>query len=208
MKRWDRPEMERVKVFWSGKIISIQPRIRLTRSFDQRSHNYLGYLLTVQGLAGGEERTFIVAIGKEAQAKHQFETGDIASGRSEFVEDVRTEVAEYYKTSELKLVEKRREPAGSPPPWMGLPPPLEIYRQRGHRRLDPRTYTTRCAACILGCRMAVEMIIDHWNPRSKTETISGGDLLLRPSIVSFIQSRADPKGSGKEGHDMGRRRLD
>jgi len=159
--------MERVKVFWSGKIISIQPRIRLTRSFDQRSHNYLGYLLTVQGLAGGEERTFIVAIGKEAQAKYQFETGDTASGRSEFVEDVRTEVAEYYKTSELKLVEKRREPAGSPPPWMGLPPPLEIYRQRGHRRLDPRTYTTRCAACILGCRMAVEMIIDHWNPRQK-----------------------------------------
>lgn len=28
MKTWDRREMERVKVFWSGKIISIQPRIR------------------------------------------------------------------------------------------------------------------------------------------------------------------------------------
>lgn len=179
MKTWDRPEREGVKVSWSGKIISVQPRIRLTRSFDQRTHSYLGYILTVQGLVGGEERTFTVGIGKEAQAKHQFETGDLVSGRSGFVEDTRTEVAEYYKTSELKLIEKRSEPAGSPPPWLGLPPTLDVYRQRGHRRLDPRTYANRCAACIWGCRMPVEMIVDHWNPRQKryrVETFCYGPL--------------------------------
>jgi hypothetical protein len=33
------------KIAWQGVLLSVQPRIRLTRSFDQRSHNYLGYAL-------------------------------------------------------------------------------------------------------------------------------------------------------------------
>ena len=37
------------KVVWSGVITAVQPRIRLTRSFDERSHAYLGYLLRIQG---------------------------------------------------------------------------------------------------------------------------------------------------------------
>jgi len=69
MNAWSRPEGVRAKVLWNGKLISIQPRIRLTRSFDQRSHNYLGFTLTIEGIVNGEERTFTVGIGKEAQAK-------------------------------------------------------------------------------------------------------------------------------------------
>ncbi len=155
------------KISWSGKVVSIQPRIGLTRSFDQRTHSYLGYILTIEGVVGGEERTFTVGLGKEAQAKHQIRAGDVASGRSEVVQDSRKEVAEYYKTSELKVVERGPEVASLPPPWEGLPPELEIYRQRGHRRLDPRTYEGKCGTCIWGCRMPVEMIIDHWNPSKK-----------------------------------------
>jgi len=67
----------------------------------------------------------------EMYFKHQFESGDMASGRSGFVEDTRAEVAEYYKTSELNLIEKRTDPAGLPPPWLGIPPALEVYRQGG-----------------------------------------------------------------------------
>ena len=40
------------KVAWSGSVTAIQPRIRLTRSFDERSHTYLGYLLRVEGTIG------------------------------------------------------------------------------------------------------------------------------------------------------------
>jgi len=185
------------KVSWSGKVISIQPRIRLTRSFDQRSHSYLGYVLTVQGLVGGEERTFTVGIGKEAQAKHQFEPGDIVIGRSGSVEDPRTEVAEYYKTSELKLDEKGSEPTGSPPPWLGIPPALEVYRQRGHRRLDPRTYGIRCGACIWGCRMPVEMIIDQWNPRQKRYRFEA--FCYGPKSCSFYRAGPTRKVPGRQG---------
>lgn len=35
------------KVAWSGRILAIQPRIRLTRSFDERHHSYHGYVLRV-----------------------------------------------------------------------------------------------------------------------------------------------------------------
>ena len=185
------------KVFWSGKVISIQPRIRLTRSFDQRSHSYLGYTLTVQGLVRGENRTFTVGIGKEAQAKHQFESGDIVRGRSGSVEDTRTEVAEYYKTSELKLMGKRSGQTGLPPPWLSLPPALEVYRQRGHRRLDSRTYGTRCGACIWGCRMPVEMIIDQWNPRQRRYRIE--TFCYGPKSCSFYRAGPTRKVPGRKG---------
>jgi len=42
------------KTSWNGRLIGVQPRIRLTRSFDQRSHTYQGYVLRVHGAVGGE----------------------------------------------------------------------------------------------------------------------------------------------------------
>jgi hypothetical protein len=167
MTTWRRLEYGKEKVLWRGEVMSIQPRIRLMRSFDQRTHDYLGYILRIQGVIGGEERTFTVGIGKGAQAKHQFKAGDVASGRSEVVQNPRSEVVEYYKASELKVVPSRTEPQGSPPPWQGTPPELEVYRQRGHRRLDSRVFERKCGVCIWGCRMPVEMIVDHWNPSKK-----------------------------------------
>jgi hypothetical protein len=143
------------KILWSGKVISVQPRIRLLRSFDQRSHSYLGYVLQVHCMIGGEERTLVIGIGKGAQAKHQFRAGDFASGKSEVAPDNRTEVGEYYKTSGLRLTERQGGLGDSPPPWHGSAPELEIYRQRGHRRLDVRTYDGKCVTCIWGCRMAI-----------------------------------------------------
>jgi hypothetical protein len=37
------------KLSFQGTIISIQPRIRLTRSFDEASHTYLGYAIKTTG---------------------------------------------------------------------------------------------------------------------------------------------------------------
>ncbi len=65
------------KVFWTGRVNSIHPRIRLTRPFNERSHTYLGYVLRVEGLLGDEQRTFAIGIGKAAQAEHQFRAGDL-----------------------------------------------------------------------------------------------------------------------------------
>ena len=65
------------KVAWSGRISAVQPRIRLMRSVDERSHSYLGYVLGVDGEICNEEREFLVGIGKGAQAKREFRVGDV-----------------------------------------------------------------------------------------------------------------------------------
>lgn len=167
------------KIPWSGVLISIQPRIRLTRSFDQRSHTYQGYVLGVRGRAAEAEREFLVAVGAAANSKHRFRAGDHVSGEGVPVADPRLEVADFYKVAKLKVRERGPEIAGESPPWHGVPPLLQVYRERGHRRLDARTYENKCATCIWGCRMPVEMIIDQWNPgnrRYRTETFCYGPL--------------------------------
>ncbi|MFH1732517.1 MAG: hypothetical protein ABIF82_12825, partial [Planctomycetota bacterium] len=84
---------------WQGKLVAVQPRIKLLRSFDQRQHNYPGFILWIDGTVGGEERQFSVAVGRGAHAKHSFRIGDELSGQSTPVADPRLEVAEFYKTS-------------------------------------------------------------------------------------------------------------
>lgn len=155
------------KTSWSGEILAIQPRIRLTRSFDQRDHSYPGYVLRIEGTRGGEQGEFLVAVGKGAHEKHQFHRGMLLSGQSIPVSDPRHEVAAYYKTSQIEVTGNVQTETTSAPPFVGAPPDLETYRGRGHRRLDARTYETKCLTCIWGCRMPVEMIVDHWNPSEK-----------------------------------------
>jgi hypothetical protein len=165
------------KFDWAGAILSVQPRIRLTRSFDQRSHTYLGYVLRVRGMLAGETREFVVALGKAAHEKHQFRAGDRVSGLGERVMDARLETADLYKVSGLKVLSRAGEAVAAPPPFLGVPPALEVYRERGHRRLAAATYSTSCSACIWGCEMAVEMIVDQWNPslvRYRRETFCYG----------------------------------
>ena len=155
------------KIAWRGVLRGIQPRIRLMRSFDQRHHTYLGYVLRVAGTVGEEEREFLVAVGKGAQEKHGLRAGDRIAGLSFPVEDERSETAELYKTSGLEIIERAKAAAdgvSGGPPWLGVPPPLETYRERGHRRLDTRTYEARCTICMWGCRMPVDIIVDHWKP--------------------------------------------
>lgn len=162
------PATHQGKKSWRGTIVAIQPRIRLMRSFDQRNHGYLGYVLTVRGEIAGVTHEFSVGIGKVAQAKHAFRAGDEVSGEAMPVADPQLEPADYYKASALKLL-MRPAPAAAapPPPWLGAPPTLETYRARGHRRLDVRTYEAKCRTCIWGCRMPVEMTLDQWNTAEK-----------------------------------------
>lgn len=155
------------KIIFQGMLIAVQPRIRLLRSFDERSHNYLGYALRVNGVIGNEEREFTVGIGKGAQEKHEFRAGDVVSGESLPVQDKSLETVEFYKASKLRFVQRSQEIEEKTPPWMGVPVELETYRRRGHRRLDARTYESKCSSCIWGCKMAVEIIIDHWNRGNK-----------------------------------------
>ena len=185
------------KIEWSGVLVSVQPRIRLSRSFDQRSHMYLGYALRVRGRIGSEAREFLVGVGEGAHAKHNFRAGDLVSADALPVADPRLETVEFYKVSDLKVTIGEVKDEAQPPPWRGVPPPLPIYRERGHRRLAARTYEGKCTNCIWGCQMAVEMIIDQWNPsqrRYRTETFCYG-----PRSCPFYRSGPARKVPGRRG---------
>jgi hypothetical protein len=91
------------KIPWQGVLLSVQPRIRLTRSFDQRSHTYLGYALKVSGRIGSEAREFLVGVGQGAHTKHHFRAGYAVSGDALPVPDARLETVEFYKVSNLKV---------------------------------------------------------------------------------------------------------
>jgi hypothetical protein len=166
------------KIAWSGAVTAAQPRIRLMRSFDERSHTYLGYLLRIVGTVDGVVAEFRVGIGSGTQAKQQIRIGDHVEGLGHRVADPRLEAADIYKVSKLKLIRRGAEPPTTAP-WHGVPPPLPVYRERGHRRLAAATYDSKCSSCVWGCAMPVEMIIDKWNPerrRYRTETFCYGPL--------------------------------
>ena len=185
------------KLSWRGSVTLIQPRIRLTRSFDQRSHSYLGYALRVTEEIGSQEERFLIGIGKAAQTKHKFRVGDIISGQSLPVLDNRLEAVEFYKTSSLRIIERAKKEQHESPPWLGIPPDLQTYRERGHRRLHARTYKAKCPSCLWGCKMAVEMIIDHWNPskkRYRLETFCYG-----PKSCSFYKAGPTRIVPGRKG---------
>jgi len=107
------------------------------------------------------------------------------------------EILEFYKVSKLKIVRKTVQKDYTTPPWHGVPPDLETYRSRGHRRLDARTYEAKCISCIWGCKMAVEMIIDQWNPSQKKyrqETFCYG-----PKSCKFYKPGPTRKVPGRKG---------
>ena len=95
------------------------------------------------------------------------------------------------------MVERGASETESPPPWRGVPPELSVYRQRGHRRLDPGTYENKCAGCIWGCRMAVVIIVDNWGPKNKRyrfETFCYG-----PLSCSLYEAGPTRKVPGRQG---------
>jgi hypothetical protein len=152
------------KVSWSGTIVGVQPRIRLMRSFDQSSHTYQGYVLRLAGEIAGEQRSFIVALGKGAHEKHGFRVRDVVSGVGEPVAVRETEIADLYKVSQVVVEQRGSTEPSSPPPWCDPAPSLDAYRARGHRRLDAERFASACTRCMWCCEMAVEIVIDQWNP--------------------------------------------
>ena len=185
------------KLSWSGILQGVQPRIDLGRSFDQRFHSYLGYLLVVDGHVGGERNKFTVRIGPAAQAKHEFRAGDRVSGVAHAAPDPEREVADLYKASALELLERPPAAQHTPPPWLGIAPALDVYREHGHRRLDARAYDASCRNCRWGCLMAVEMIVDQWNPsvvRRRFETFCYG-----PKSCALYRAGPKRKVPGRKG---------
>jgi hypothetical protein len=159
-------EVSMRKLKFAGVLLSVQPRIRLTRSFDQRSHEYLGYTLLVDGTIDGQPRTFTVGVGPGAHVKFQFCVGGSISGEGVRLEVGDENALDVYRVSKVRYVALDRA-ALEPPPWEVIPPPLPVYRQRGHRRLAAQRLELSCRSCIWGAKMPVTLILDQWRPENR-----------------------------------------
>jgi len=98
---------------------------------------------------------------------------------------------------QLKVLKRAAASTTPAPPWLGSPPDLAVYRQRGHRRLDARIYQSKCRTCLWGCRMPVEIIVDQWNPSSRRyrfETFCYG-----PKSCAFYKAGPTRKVPGRRG---------
>ena len=185
------------KIAWSGRIVSVQPRIRLLRSFDQTHHGYHGYVLCVDGECGEITGEFTLAVGKGAQEKHRFCVGMEVSGLSLPVEDPRLEVAGFYKVSRISIDKANESTIPHGPPFPGVPPDLLTYRERAHRRLSAKTFSTKCTACIWGSMMPVEITIDHWNSSNKKYRFES--FCYGPKSCSFYKAGPIRKVPGRNG---------
>jgi hypothetical protein len=74
---------------------------------------------------------------------------------------------------------------------------LAEWQARARGYMAARTYSAKCSTCMWGCHMAVEMIIDQWNPtkrRYRTETFCYG-----PRSCSFYQAGPPRTVPGRKG---------
>jgi len=150
------------KVKFEGTITAVKARIRLIRSFDEISHAYLGYTLVIDAIVEGKQWNDLrVAVGQKTHEKNLFRIGDHISGEAVPIKNLKQEWADLYKVSALKIISQGISLEDRPAP------PLTVYREHGHLRLDPRIYKSKCKQCPWGLVMATEIIIDHWNPDKK-----------------------------------------
>ncbi|MDH5769508.1 MAG: hypothetical protein OEZ31_11240 [Nitrospirota bacterium] len=157
------------KVKFEGTITAVKARIRLIRSFDEISHAYLGYTLVMDAFFEEKQWNDLrVAIGQKTHEKNRFRIGDYVSGEAVPIKNPKQEWADLYKVSALKIISRGSSSEDRPADMKGgIAPPLNVYREQGHLRLDPRTYESKCKQCPWGIVMATEIIIDHWNPDKK-----------------------------------------
>lgn len=158
---------------FSGRITSIQPNVRLLRSFDQRTFEPAGYRIAL------DSGQLFLGIAEAKVAHFQLQVGVTVTG--EYVTSQR-HVPLAYEVTQIKVIGSSSPPKTKSPPFLGVPPSLQVYEERGCRRLSEKTYETKCSTCLWGAFMYVDMIIDHWNPSSRDdrdETFCYGPLKCR-----------------------------
>ncbi len=147
------------KVNWEGKIVSIQPRTRVWRYLtDNRTHYHLGYNLFIEGCSSDGKKEFVVAISEKQLLKGLFRIGDVIKGTAWTKQYEEREFADYYRAGLLKLLNRADDKLEiAAPPWIMMPPPMQVYEERGARLLSKSLWETKCFKCIWANMANVEI---------------------------------------------------
>ena len=147
------------KVNWQGEIVSIQPKTRIWRYLtDNRTHYHLGYNLFIEGSSSEGKKQYTVAISEKQQLKMLFRIGDVIEGTAWTKQYAEREFADYYRSGSLKILNRSVDNLEiSAPPWIMLPPTMQIYEERGARLLSKSLWETKCFKCIWANMANVEI---------------------------------------------------
>ena len=152
-------------VTWRGKIVGIQPRLKLNRPDSEDEYFGVGYALRLAGNVDEEEREFVIGLGPSALEKHALRIGDTVSGVAKPVEDPTSAPVDFYRVSKLKVASRGEAGEGDAPPWHGPGPALEEYRGVTPRPLSEDAFARDpCRACHWGCRVQVADLPDFDAP--------------------------------------------
>lgn len=147
------------KLNWQGEIVSIQPRTRVWRYLtDNRTHYLLGYNFFMIGSSGTGKKQFTVAISEKQQLRGLFRIGDVIEGTAWTKKYEEREFADYYRAGSLKLLDRADENLEIvQPPWIMMPPTIQIYEERGARLLSKSLWETKCFQCVWANMANVEI---------------------------------------------------
>ena len=147
------------KIVWHGIIKSIQPRTTVWRYvLDNRTHSHLGYNLFLDGVAGGMEVPFSVAISEKQQEKFAFRIGDELQGTAWTKMYEVSDYADYYRAGGFKILSRTEQAVlALPPPFLLPPPDMETYEWRGARMLSKTCWKGKCFQCVWANMAAVEI---------------------------------------------------
>lgn len=154
--------VDQVKMSFSGRILSVQPRSNVWRyRLDNRTHTTTGYNLFLIGIADVKPQEFVVAISEKQQEKHRFHIGDEITRTAWTKKYPKTEYADFYRAGRLKKVYEADVSEDVSAPWTGEVPALSVYDWRGCRMLDARRWKSKCFTCKWAC-MANVAIEYNW----------------------------------------------
>jgi hypothetical protein len=185
-------------IFWSGKIHAVQCRAWVWRYLtDNRTHHHLGFNLWVEGEAADNSGKFIVAISAIQQHKLQFRIGDVVKGTAWPCKNAKHEIADFYRAGGLRVLSRADEPREQDaPPFVGTPPPQEVFEARGARMLDPRRWRKECMTCMWANKSAVEIEYNFGkSKRYRAETFCYG-----PKSCP-LYAMGEPRAVPYYGHD-------
>ena len=118
----------------------------------------MGYNLFIIGDSSDGKQQFTVAISEKQQLKAEFNVGDVIGGTAWTKQYEEREFADFYKAGALKHLNKAtKNPEIIPPPWIMMPPIMQVYEERGARLLSKSLWETKCFKCIWANMANVEI---------------------------------------------------
>lgn len=175
-----------VKMNWQGEIVAIQPRTRVWRYLtDNRTHYHIGFNLFILGASSDGKKQFSVAISEKQQFKGLFRIGDVLEGTGWTKQYEEREFADYYRAGSLKVLNKASVHLETvSPPWMMLPPTMQIYEERGARLLSKSLWETKCFKCMWANMAYVEI---QWDFDKNTKKYRFETFCYGPKTCKFYK---------------------